>query len=176
MKRKRGVLSALTGLLFPVAALAALLCFATALEELSEGRSEEARRQLEEAKDRVEALLAQKNPKATLAFVGDGINDAPVLSRSDVGVAMGALGSDAAIEAADVVLMDDKPSKLATAISIARRTLSIANQNIAFALGVKGIILVLGIMGKANMWAGTFADVGVMVVAVANATRALKVK
>ncbi len=126
--------------------------------------------------DRVEALLAQKNPKATLAFVGDGINDAPVLSRSDVGVAMGALGSDAAIEAADVVLMDDKPSKLATAISIARRTLSIANQNIAFALGVKGIILVLGIMGKANMWAGTFADVGVMVVAVANATRALKVK
>ena len=134
------------------------------------------RRQLEEAKDRVEALLAQKNPKATLAFVGDGINDAPVLSRSDVGVAMGALGSDAAIEAADVVLMDDKPSKLATAISIARRTLSIANQNIAFALGVKGIILVLGIMGKANMWAGTFADVGVMVVAVANATRALKVK
>ncbi len=126
--------------------------------------------------DRVEALLAQKNPKARLVFVGDGINDAPVLSRSDVGVAMGALGSDAAIEAADVVLMDDKPSKLATAISIARRTLSIANQNIAFALGVKGIILVLGIMGKANMWAGTFADVGVMVVAVANATRALKVK
>ncbi|MCI9403174.1 MAG: cadmium-translocating P-type ATPase [Oscillospiraceae bacterium] len=125
---------------------------------------------------KVEELLGQKDPKSTLCFVGDGINDAPVLSRSDVGVAMGALGSDAAIEAADVVLMDDKPSKLATAISIARRTIAIANQNIVFALAVKGVILVLGIMGKANMWLGTLADVGVMVVAVANATRALKIK
>ena len=126
--------------------------------------------------DRVEQLLEQKSPKATLAFVGDGINDAPVLSRSDVGIAMGALGSDAAIEAADVVLMDDKPSKIAQAISIARKTIAIANQNIYFALGVKAIILVMGAMGKANMWAGAFSDVGVMVIAVANATRALKAK
>jgi len=126
--------------------------------------------------DRVEQLLAQKSGKAKLAFVGDGINDAPVLSRSDVGIAMGALGSDAAIEAADVVLMDDKPSKIAQAISIARRTIAIANQNVYFALGVKAIILVLGALGRANMWAGAFSDVGVMVIAVANATRALKVK
>lgn len=124
--------------------------------------------------ERVERLLGEKSPKGTLAFVGDGINDAPVLSRADVGVAMGALGSDAAIEAADVVLMDDRPSKLATAISFARRTLRIANQNIVFALAVKAVILILGLLGRANMWAGTFADVGVMVVAVANATRALR--
>ena len=122
----------------------------------------------------VEELLAGKSPKGALCFVGDGINDAPVLSRADVGVAMGALGSDAAIEAADVVLMDDKPSKLAKGVAIARKTLSIANQNIAFALGVKVVILLLGLLGKANMWAGAFADVGVMVIAVANATRALK--
>ncbi len=122
----------------------------------------------------VEELLAGKSPKGALCFVGDGINDAPVLSRADVGVAMGALGSDAAIEAADVVLMDDKPSKLAKGVAIARKTLSIANQNIAFALGVKAVILLLGLLGKANMWAGAFADVGVMVIAVANATRALK--
>ncbi len=122
----------------------------------------------------VEELLGEKSSKGTLCFVGDGINDAPVLSRADVGVAMGALGSDAAIEAADVVLMDDKPSKLAKGVAIARKTLSIANQNIAFALGVKVVILLLGLLGKANMWAGAFADVGVMVIAVANATRALK--
>ncbi len=123
---------------------------------------------------RVEELLEKKSPKGTLAFVGDGINDAPVLSRSDVGVAMGALGSDAAIEAADVVLMDDKPSKLAQAIRIARRTLRIANQNIVFALGVKGIFLAMGVLGVANMWEATFADVGVSVIAILNATRALK--
>ena len=124
--------------------------------------------------DRVETLLGQKSARGTLCFVGDGINDAPVLSRADVGVAMGALGSDAAIEAADVVLMDDKPSKLAEAIRMARRTLRIANQNIVFALGVKGIFLLLGVLGKANMWEATFADVGVSVIAILNATRALK--
>jgi Cd2+/Zn2+-exporting ATPase len=124
--------------------------------------------------DRVEALLKEKSPKGTLAFVGDGINDAPVLSRADVGVAMGAMGSDAAIEAADVVLMDDKPSKLAQAVRMARRTLRIANQNIIFALGVKAVFLLLGILGKANMWEATFADVGVSVIAILNATRALK--
>ncbi|MCI8475120.1 MAG: cadmium-translocating P-type ATPase [Oscillospiraceae bacterium] len=124
--------------------------------------------------ERVEELLKEKEAGGTLAFVGDGINDAPVLSRADVGVAMGALGSDAAIEAADVVLMDDKPSKLAQAIAMARRTLRIANQNIVFALGVKGIFLVLGLLGKASMWGATFADVGVSVIAILNATRALK--
>lgn len=122
----------------------------------------------------VEALLKEKSAKGTLCFVGDGINDAPVLSRADVGVAMGALGSDAAIECADVVLMDDKPSKLAQAITMARRTLRIANQNIVFALGVKGLFLLLGVLGKANMWEATFADVGVSVIAILNATRALK--
>lgn len=123
--------------------------------------------------ERVERLLAEKRPGATLAFVGDGINDAPVLSRSDVGIAMGALGSDAAIEAADVVLMDDKPSKIAAAIAIARKTLSIARQNIVFALGVKALFLILGLFGAANMWEAVFADVGVSVIAILNATRAL---
>ncbi|BDF66970.1 cadmium transporter [Oscillospiraceae bacterium] len=126
--------------------------------------------------EQVEALLSQKAPKGTLAFVGDGINDAPVLSRSDVGIAMGALGSDAAIEAADVVLMDDKPSKIAAAISIARRTLVIARQNIVFALAVKAVFLIMGLFGVANMWEAVFADVGVSVIAILNATRALKTK
>ncbi len=124
--------------------------------------------------ERVEALLKQTSPNGALAFVGDGINDAPVLSRADVGIAMGALGSDAAIEAADVVLMDDKPSKLAAAIAIARRTLGIVRQNIVFALGVKAVVLVLGAVGIATMWLAVFADVGVSVIAILNAMRALK--
>lgn len=124
----------------------------------------------------VEALLAQKGPRENLAFVGDGINDAPVLSRADIGVAMGALGSDAAIEAADIVLMDDNPMKLALAIGISRKCLRIVYENIVFALAVKGICLVLGAFGIANMWIAIFADVGVMVLAVLNAVRCLKVK
>lgn len=124
----------------------------------------------------VEKLLAEKGHKENLAFVGDGINDAPVLSRADVGIAMGALGSDAAIEAADVVLMDDDPSKIALAMKISRHTLQIVWQNIVFALAVKAVCLVLGALGIAGMWLAIFADVGVMVLAVLNATRALKIK
>ncbi len=126
--------------------------------------------------DRVESLLKQVSSKGALAFVGDGINDAPVLSRADIGIAMGGLGSDAAIEAADVVLMDDKPSKLSDAISIARRTLSIVRQNIFFALVVKALVLVLSAVGLATMWEAVFADVGVSVIAILNAMRALKRK
>ena len=126
--------------------------------------------------DQMEKLLAAKQPKENLAFVGDGINDAPVLSRADVGIAMGALGSDAAIEAADVVLMDDDPAKIALAMRIARRTLSIVYQNIVFALAIKFACLLLGALGMASMWTAIFADVGVMVLAVLNATRALYTK
>lgn len=125
---------------------------------------------------RVEELLREKPEKGTLAFVGDGINDAPVLSRADLGIAMGGLGSDAAIEAADVVLMDDKPSRIAGAVLIAKKTLRIVRQNIIFALAVKGIILLLGALGMANMWEAVFADVGVSVIAILNAMRALRVK
>lgn len=124
----------------------------------------------------MERLINEKPAGSTLAFVGDGINDAPVLKRADVGIAMGAFGSDAAIEAADVVLMDDKPSKVATAISIARHTISIAHQNVWFAIGVKVAILLLATVGLGTMWMAVFADVGVTVLAVLNAMRALKVK
>lgn len=126
--------------------------------------------------EQVEKLLAEKGDKESLAFVGDGINDAPVLSRADIGVAMGALGSDAAIEAADVVLMDDDPAKIALAMKISKRTLEIVRENIIFALAIKAICLVLGALGIANMWVAIFADVGVMVLAVLNATRALRIK
>ena len=126
--------------------------------------------------DRVEDLLKQKSEKGKLVFVGDGINDAPVLARADVGIAMGALGSDAAIEAADVVLMTDEPSKIAAVMKIARKTIRIANQNIVFALAVKFLVLILGAIGKANMWAAVFADVGVSIIAILNAIRAMRVK
>ena len=118
--------------------------------------------------------MKYKSDKGALVFVGDGINDAPVLSRSDLGIAMGGMGSDAAIEAADVVLMDDKISRIADAIRISKHTLRIAGQNIVFALAVKIIVLALGALGMANMWEAVFADVGVSVIAVLNAMRALK--
>ena len=124
----------------------------------------------------VETLLQQKPDKKELVFVGDGINDAPVLMRADIGIAMGALGSDAAIEAADVVLMDDDPAKISLAMRISRRCMRIVYQNIVFALAVKALCLVLTALGITNMWWGVFADVGVMVLAVLNATRMLNVK
>ena len=126
--------------------------------------------------DKVEKLLEAKNPKEMLAFVGDGINDAPVLGRSDIGIAMGAMGSDAAIEAADVVLMDDDPAKIAKAIKISRKCMRLVYENIYFAIGVKALCLLLGALGIANMWYAIFADVGVMILAVLNAIRALNVR
>ena len=126
--------------------------------------------------EKVEELLGQKSPKGMVAFVGDGVNDAPVLTRADIGIAMGGLGSDAAIEAADIVIMDDKPSRIADAMAISRKTLSIVYQNIVFALAVKALVLILGAFGIATMWEAVFADVGVAVIAILNATRALQVK
>ena len=126
--------------------------------------------------EKVEELLKNKREKEKLAFVGDGINDAPVLGRADIGIAMGAMGSDAAIEAADVVLMDDDPMQISKAIKISRKCLRIVYQNIVFAIGIKLICLALGAVGIANMWLAIFADVGVMILAVLNAIRALFVK
>ena len=123
----------------------------------------------------VEALLKEQHEKEKLAFVGDGINDAPVLTRADIGIAMGSMGSDAAIEAADVVLMDDDVRKIASLVKIARKTLSIVHQNIVFALGVKAIVLILGAFGIANMWEAVFADVGVSVIAILNSMRTLRI-
>ena len=126
--------------------------------------------------EKMEQLLAEKSGQGKLVFVGDGINDAPVLARADIGIAMGGIGSDAAVEAADIVIMTDEPSKIAVAVRISRKTLRIVRQNIAFALGVKAIVLLLGVMGMATMWEAVFADVGVSVIAILNSLRALSIK
>ena len=126
--------------------------------------------------DRLEELLEKKQKDKNLVFVGDGINDAPVLARADIGIAMGGLGSDAAIEAADIVIMTDEPSKLAVGIRLARRTIKIANQNIVMALGIKILVLILAVFGLANMWWAVFADVGVTVLAIFNSMRNLNIK
>ena len=124
----------------------------------------------------VEALLKAEKEKERLAFVGDGINDAPVLTRADIGIAMGSMGSDAAIEAADIVLMDDDVTKIASVVRIARKTLRIVKQNIVFALAIKALVLILGALGMANMWEAVFADVGVSVIAILNSMRTLNEK
>jgi len=126
--------------------------------------------------EKIEVFEKQKSASGKIVFVGDGINDAPVLARADVGIAMGGLGSDAAIEAADVVIMTDEPSKISTAIKVANRTRAIVSQNIVFALGIKAIVLLLGAFGMATMWAAVFADTGVALIAVVNSMRALNTK
>ena len=126
--------------------------------------------------EQVEALLKAEKEKERLAFVGDGINDAPVLTRADIGIAMGSMGSDAAIEAADIVLMDDDVTKIASVVRIARKTLRIVKQNIVFALAIKALVLILGALGMANMWEAVFADVGVSVIAILNSMRTLNEK
>ena len=126
--------------------------------------------------DQIEAIMSQTSGKDKVSFVGDGINDAPVLMRADVGIAMGSLGSDAAIEAADIVLMDDDISKIAFVVKIARKTMGIVKQNIIFAIGVKVLVLILGAFGLASMWAAVFADVGVAVIAILNSMRTLNIK
>ena len=126
--------------------------------------------------DQIEAIMSQTSGKDKVSFVGDGINDAPVLMRADVGIAMGSLGSDAAIEAADIVLMDDDISKIAFVVKIARKTMGIVKQNITFAIGVKVLVLILGAFGLASMWAAVFADVGVAVIAILNSMRTLNIK
>jgi Cd2+/Zn2+-exporting ATPase len=126
--------------------------------------------------EKIEFLDANKSKKGKIVFVGDGINDAPVLARADIGMAMGGLGSDAAIEAADIVIMTDEPSKIVTAIKVAKRTRNIVMQNIIFALGVKAIFLVLGALGVASMWEAVFADVGVAIIAILNAMRVMNTK
>ena len=128
----------------------------------------------EQKVEKIEELIKNKQIKTSVMFVGDGINDAPVLTRADIGVAMGALGSDAAIEAADVVIMDDKPSKIPAAIRISKKTMTIVKQNIIFALGVKAIFLICGAFGFITMWGAVFADVGVALIAVLNSLRTLK--
>lgn len=129
-----------------------------------------------EKAEKLEEILKEKSPKGTVAFVGDGINDAPVLALADIGIAMGGLGSDSAIEAADVVLMTDEPSKIINAIQVSKKTMRIVQENIVFAIGVKVAILLLSACGLSTMWGAVFADVGVSVIAILNALRALKIK